>query len=132
MENIKDLIISMELSLLDKNIRNDKNELKNIISSDFIEYSSSGKIYTYEDCIKYLPEENKQIKYNILNIEINKLSEDIILLLYTIEMEKENKMEVSNRSSIWINKNGKWKILFHQGTIKNDENYSFIPYRNVR
>ena len=79
MENKLNIIIEMELKLLDKNIRNNKNELKKYISEEFIEYGATGRIYTYNDAIKYLPIEEKQIEYKIKKMDSKILSENIIL-----------------------------------------------------
>lgn len=86
MENFEKMIIEMEFKLLDKNIRNNKNELIKYISKKFIEYGASGKIYTYDDTLKYLPKEKNQLEYKILKIDSKILSENIILLLYIIEI----------------------------------------------
>lgn len=51
-------IIELELSLLDKNIRNNRNELEKIISKDFVEYAASGNIYNHEKTLNLLPSEN--------------------------------------------------------------------------
>jgi len=116
MDNNVNIIIEMELKLLDKNIRNNKNELIKYISKEFIEYGASGRIYTYYDTLKYLPIEETQIKYKIIKIESKILSENIILLLYIIEKNNGIENIITNRSSIWKKENNNWKIIFHQGT----------------
>jgi hypothetical protein len=112
----KEIIIEMELKLLDKNIRNNKSELKKYISKEFIEYGVSGKIYSYDDTLNLLSNEEEQIKYKILAMDAKILSDNIILVLYIIEMNKENEIIITNRSSIWKKENNDWKIIFHQGT----------------
>ena len=110
--NIEEKIVDNELKLLDKNIRNNKVELDKLLSKNFIEYGSSGSIYTYNETINSLPNEGNEIKYKMIKIETKRLSENIILVLYTIEINNI----VSNRSSIWQMENKEWKIIFHQGT----------------
>ncbi len=61
-------IIELELSLLDKNIRNNRNELEKIISKDFVEYAASGNIYNHEKTLNLLPSENENIKYKIIEM----------------------------------------------------------------
>jgi len=116
MENFEETIIEMEFKLLDKNIRNNKNELIKYISKEFIEYGASGKIYTYDDTLKYLPKEKYQLEYKILKIDSKILSENIVLLLYIVEINNEKEKIITNRSSIWKKDNNNWKIIFHQGT----------------
>jgi len=116
MDNNVNIIIEMELKLLDKNIRNNKNELIKYISKEFIEYGASGRIYTYDDTISFLPIEEKQIEYKIIKMDSKTLSENIILLLYIIEINNGFENIITNRSSIWKKDNNNWKIIFHQGT----------------
>ena len=40
------------------------------------------------------------------------ISEDVIIIVYTIEMENKG---ISERISIWKNENNEWKIIFHKG-----------------
>jgi hypothetical protein len=110
------MVIEMELKLLDKDIRNNKNELNKYISKEFIEYGSSGKIYTYDDTLCLSSNDEEQIDYKILKMDAKILSENIILLLYIIEISNDNKKIITNRSSIWKKDNNSWKIIFHQGT----------------
>ena len=105
-------IIENELKLLEKNIRNNKEELKKLISNDFIEFGSSGSIYTFFETIDLLPRESKEINYRIITMETKILSKNIIMVLYTIEINTI----ITNRCSIWQNKDNEWKIIFHQGT----------------
>ena len=116
MDNNVNIIIEMELKLLDKNIRNNKNELIKYISKEYIEYGVSGRIYTYDDTISFLPIEEKQIEYKIIKMDSKILSENIILLLYIIEINNGVENIITNRSSIWKKDNNNWKIIFHQGT----------------
>jgi hypothetical protein len=106
------MIKENELKLLEKDVRNNKDELKKLIARDFVEYCSSGVISTFDKMINDLAKENKDIKYKIIKMDTKRLSEEIVLVLYTIKMENG----ISNRSSIWKNEENSWKIIFHQGT----------------
>jgi len=114
MENndIENSIKNNEIKLLEKNIRNNKNELEKLISKDFIEYGSSGLIYSYNETVNGLLNETEEIIYKIIKMNTKIISENIILVLYTIDINNV----ISNRSSIWRKENNEWKIIFHQGT----------------
>jgi len=112
MNNTEKLIREKELNLLRKDIRNDKNELKKLISKDFVEYGSSGATFKYDEITARLLEEENEINYRIISMDIRQISENIVLILYTIKM----KNFFSNRSSLWKKEKGKWKIIFHQAT----------------
>ena len=116
MENIKQIIQALEEKLLDKKVRSSRTELEKIISKEFIEFGSSGKIFSYSDTINSLLTDNEEFKYNIIEMNVKKLSENIVLVLYLIEIEKDNCKIKTNRSSIWKKEEDSWKIIFHQGT----------------
>jgi hypothetical protein len=111
-KKIEEIIIKNELKLLDRKIRNNENELTKLISKEFVEYGSSGKIYSYTEAISGLLIETKEIEYKIIEMNVKKLSDKIYLLLYIMEINNI----IFNRSSIWKKDNGEWKIIFHQGT----------------
>ena len=113
--SIENIVKDFELKLLRKDTRNSKNELEKIISKDFIEFGSSGLIYCYDDIINGLLYETEEKIFEIIKMDTKIISENIILVLYTIKMNNFT----SNRSSIWKNENNEWKIIFHQGTKVN-------------
>jgi len=111
MKNLNDIIIELESKLLEEKTRNDSNELKKIISKDFIEYGSSGKIYNYDDTVNFLS--TKSNEYKMIEIKTQQLSDDVVLSTFVAEKNSIKTL----RSSIWKNENGTWKIIFHQGTV---------------
>jgi hypothetical protein len=113
----------LEEKLLSPKIRGDRKELERLISEDFIEYGSSGKIYNYLDTLAYFLANSRDIfNYTFVNFKTRRLSEDIILALYILEIEKNRRITISNRSSLWhwdkdsAGKEPAWRIIFHQGT----------------
>ena len=125
--NIEEAIMKNELKLLDKNIRSSRIELEKMISLSFIEYASSGSIYTYNEIISSLPNEIEDLSYKMIQIETKRLAENIVLVLYTVEINNT----VTNRSSIWQEENDEWKLLFHQGTKSNIINENTQKYADT-
>jgi hypothetical protein len=117
------LVKELEEKLLSSKIRGNREELEQLISTEFIEYGSSGKIYNYLGTLAYLLVNSKNIfNYSFVNFKTRRLSEDIILALYVLEVEKDRRITISNRSSLWhwendsAEKEPAWRIIFHQGT----------------
>lgn len=106
-------IKELELSLLTYDIRNSIDELNELIEDEFIEIGSSGKIYNKQDTIHSLPDENER-KFKTSNFKLTDLSNEMILVTY----ETEENLLSTLRSSIWKKSSGNWKIIFHQGTKK--------------
>jgi hypothetical protein len=117
------LIRGLEEKLLLQKIRSSREELEKLISPDFIEYGSSGKVYNYLGTIAYLLTNSVDtFNYTFVNFKIRRLSDDAILALYILEIEKNRKISITNRSSLWRREgdleegDSVWRIIFHQGT----------------
>jgi hypothetical protein len=117
------LIKGLEEKLLLQKIRSSREELEKLVSPDFIEYGSSGKIYNYLGIIAYLLANSADtFNYTFVNFKTIRLSDDTILALYILETEKNHKITITNRSSLWRREGDSegedswWRIIFHQGT----------------
>ena len=111
-----ELILSLEKELLKPEIRKSPERLRELLAEDFVEYCSSGVIYNYKlDDTFY--EDNVSFKLSEFNSK--ELSKDCILSTYKIDKiyHKDNVIKSSLRSSIWKLYDGKWKMVFHQGTL---------------
>lgn len=114
---LKEVLLFKEEQLLDKVIRTNPDKIKELISDDFIEFTSSGKQYFYSagDTFRELPGKTA-IDYN--SIILKRICADAALLLYTAAVKQDNeRVTISNRCSIWKIIDGSWKIVFHQGTF---------------
>jgi hypothetical protein len=117
------LIKELEEKLLDPKVRGSREELEKLISPQFIEYGSSGKIYNYPGTLAYLVANSGKIsKHSFVNFKTRRLSGDTILALYILEKERNRRINITNRSSLWhleedtAGKDMVWRIIFHQGT----------------
>ena len=109
---LKDHIRSLEEKLLNPEVRSSKLELKKLLTDDFFEFGSSGKVL-YKD--EEIADDGIGIvKMEMSDFEIHPLSEEIVLATYRIFNEMTN--QHSLRSSIWKLYEGVWKMTFHQGT----------------
>ncbi len=117
MENLKEIIYELETDLLKPETRKSKEKLDGLISSDFIEYGSSGSIYDKNIILERLPNGDSPT-YILYDFEFFVLSEDIVQTRFkTDKIEIDGTKTSSLRSSIWRKNDGKWRILFHQGTL---------------
>lgn len=109
---LKRHLFQLENKLLLPEIRTSKEEVMNLLSDNFFEFGSSGKVlYKDED----ISEATLGIvKMTMSDFEIHSLSEEIVLATYRIYNELNN--QHSLRSSIWKVVDGQWKMHFHQGT----------------
>ncbi|MGL5693959.1 MAG: DUF4440 domain-containing protein [Peptostreptococcaceae bacterium] len=114
---ISEEIYELENKLLSTDIRKSTKEIKELLDANFTEFCASGKVYNYSEGDTFY-EEN--VSYNIIDFSIIELSQNCILSKYKLEKVNEiNEVTYSNRSSVWKNFRGKWKMIFHQGTLAN-------------
>lgn len=118
MEKTEQTIKRLELQLLKPEIRKNKKLLNELLSDDFIEFTSIGTIINKKYVLRNLPKESL-IKWKVSKFKTRIISKDIILTTYKAQKNdlKDKNIVISLRSSLWKNINNKWKIIFHQGTI---------------
>ena len=118
MKNIKSIekeIKELEELLLKPDIRKSAPDLSEILADDFIEVGSSGKVFTKKEIIKALQQE-ANLKLSLTGFKLKELSGDYFLATYKAIKEENGKKFYSLRSSIWMKKNEKYVMIFHQGT----------------
>ncbi|MBT2679343.1 DUF4440 domain-containing protein [Bacillus sp. ISL-35] len=109
--NLKNHLQELEEKLLTPEVRSSKTELKKLLADEFFEFGSSGRVlYKDEDFEGGIG----VIKVKLSNFEIHPLSDEIVLATYRTFNEQTKQYAL--RSSIWKLNEGKWKMVFHQGT----------------
>ena len=122
----KEIIYRLETSLLQQNIRSNQKIVEELLADDFIEFGASGTIYNKKMVVESLQSEVKT-EFTITDFDMKEISSTAVLVTYRIAKrdDKTNKCTFSLRSSIWVLKNNRWQLLFHQGTpIKQNEKLS--------
>lgn len=118
MENLKAKLIALEEHLFKAEIRASYGELDELIADDFTEISSSGVRFGKNEALERLPSELPP-KISACEYELRYLAPNYAQLLYKAVMVKggETTAIYSLRCSIWSLRNGKWQMIFHQGTL---------------
>lgn len=114
------LIYEHECSLLQSEVRKSSEKISELISTEFIEFTSSGKVVFYKEGEVYQDnDDNTEVEWEIKDFSIKELSYQCILAMYKVikhdEMDEDKKYSL--RSSIWKCFDGQWKMIFHQGTV---------------
>ena len=120
MESLKRQILQLENDLLKPEIRQSIEKTSELLSDGFTEFCSSGYIYHYNTG-QAINEgtDLQEMDWEITDFEINQLSNDCVLATYRLikHSELNENKKYSLRSSIWKCFDGKWKMIFHQGTL---------------
>ena len=115
--NYFEIIKNFELELILPEIRKSTERLNELIADEFIEIGESGKQYNKQEILSALQKQTG-INFFLSNFKATKISSDIVLATFQLEKEITESREkiISLRSSIWKLNDGKWQIVFHQGT----------------
>ncbi|MCF6777326.1 GNAT family N-acetyltransferase [Thiotrichales bacterium 19X7-9] len=122
MNQIVDQLRKLEESLWIAQKRFDYDYMDQILDENFFEYGRSGKIYSRSETISH-QYQDISAKIPLENFQIHDINDHVKQVTYISEVGIEKLR--ANRSSIWINKNNQWKLIFHQGTPIN--NLAFLP-----
>ena len=91
-------------------------EASSLIAEDFVEFGSSGKVWSKAEIIAAMSQWTP-IERMVENFSVRELSASVCLVTYkSIGVTKERQPPYSLRSSIWRYTGERWQIVFHQGT----------------
>lgn len=111
-----DLLRQLEEKLLSPQFRSSARDLDRLIADEFVEFGASGRIYTKPIIIADLPHETPSER-SLSDFTARPLSPGVALVTYTALRRQPGEPDVrSLRSSIWVLRDGRWQMLFHQGT----------------
>ena len=109
-------ILNLEQQLLLEEVRSSADRIAELLADGCIEYCSSGRMYRYTrgDTFGH----GRQRNWEIVDFEAKELAAGVVWATYRLlkHDEADEDMRTSLRSSIWKFAEGKWKMIFHQGT----------------
>lgn len=115
-KSIETLIQQLEERLLQPDVRRSTQTLNDLLADEFIEFGSSGRTYDKQQILESLTNENL-VPRTSKNFNTRILAPGIILATYhSTYWEPGAKPAHSRRCSIWKLVNGRWQMIFHQGT----------------
>jgi hypothetical protein len=116
MASIEEQLRQLEEALLKPETRYDPATLS-LLTEDFCEFGSSGRIFNRQQVVETIQSE-RLIRYSIADFRVRLLAENVALVTYKATGRKESGSSetVSLRSSVWVKREGRWLMLFHQGT----------------
>ena len=122
-ENSQIVIIrQLEERLLQPHVRQAAGDVAELLADDFMEFGSSGRIFTKPQIIESLQQESPT-RLALREFRARTLAPGVVLVTYRAvrQGESEEKLAYSLRSSIWRWSEGRWQMMFHQGTPSQGE-----------
>ena len=110
-------LIDLETQLHRQEVRADADALRALIADDFFEFGVSGTVWTRESVIDALKDEAFSPR-EATDFRLTLLADDVALLTYRAHRGATAMRPAADslRSSIWRLREGRWQMVFHQGT----------------
>lgn len=117
MATLEQLLLEYETKLMDPEVRR-SDKAAEFIADDFMEFAGNGRVFNKSDALAMM----KRHIVRTLAIEefnVRQLSPNVVLVTYRVRSQGFGGApgRVSVRSSIWVHRNGKWQVTFHQATL---------------
>jgi len=109
---LQDHLYNLEERLLHPDREKDRNVLIPMFAEEYKEFCTTGRIFSRQQTIDVLLTSAPR-PAAILHFNINQISDAVVLATY----RATTSVASSHRSSLWVFRDNRWQLLFHQGTI---------------
>ncbi len=114
--DLREELFALEEQLLLRAVRQNTAMVAGMLSDEFLEFGSSGRMYTKPEILESLQAEAPK-ELSLRDLKLTTLSPDVALLTYKVrKLQADVPAVESLRSSIWSRQAGRWQMIFHQGT----------------
>ena len=111
----------LETELLQPSFRRSREAVSALLASDFREFGSSGRIFTKEQILAELQTEPAR-RISLLEFHCEFPAPDVALATYrSLTLIEGQAPTQALRSSIWVYRDKRWQMIFHQGTRTTSE-----------
>ena len=107
--------------MLQPDVRKSAQDVADLLADEFIEFGSSGRIFNKQQIIESLQHE-PPIQRSLVEFHTSVLPPGVILVTYRAirRCVADGQPTHSLRSSIWKLIEGRWQMVFHQGTLSKE------------
>jgi hypothetical protein len=114
--DVEETLRELEASLLTNTVRKDAARVAELLAEEFCEFGSSGAVYSKAEMLASL-RDGEEVQIAMKEFVYREVGEGIALVTYRSEREMEDgAMIAALRSSLWVFRDGRWQMVFHQGT----------------
>jgi hypothetical protein len=91
-------------------------DIRDLVADDFFEIGRSGTTYTKAEVLAAI-EVAPLRKFTLEDFKVVASGEGWALVIYRAGERTAYSSTASLRSTLWVERGGKWQIVFHQGTV---------------
>jgi hypothetical protein len=110
-------LLELEKKLIHPELRRTPEKLAPLLADDFMEFGSGGHAYDKKRVL-FLLRRLATAEIFIEEFRLINVGDSAVLVTYRActESTRSSAARYSLRSSLWVLRNGGWRMLFHQGT----------------
>jgi len=124
--NIETELSDLEEKLLTADFRRNREAVAALLAEDFREFGSSGRVWNKQEILDQLETETR-FEAEIEGFQAMELSAGAVLVTYRATLRHAGSKSVSSlRSSVWMRRDNRWQIIFHQGTLTSNDWSKYI------
>ena len=113
---LADQLRALEERLLQPEVRRARAELTALLDEDFVEIGASGRRYDRAAIIAALAADAAPGRVTLADFSARALAPDLVQLVFRTVRDGDPP-RAAWRSSLWRRRDGRWRMLFHQGTL---------------
>jgi hypothetical protein len=117
-EDLAALLLHLERQLMDPVFRRNREQVSALLAEDFREFGSSGRVFSRSAILDLLASEEAYTVPAIEDFAVQRIGPETVLVTYSAvrASAESGAPQVSLRSSLWVLREDRWQVLFHQGT----------------
>lgn len=113
---VAETLKGLEKSLHRRDVRGSQADVDRLLADDFKEIGRSGRMYDKHQTLAALAAETATLAVEAGDFEFREIAAGVVLLTYFARTTDDAGSRASLRSSVWKLIDGRWRMLFHQGT----------------
>lgn len=118
-KELEEKLIAKERSILAAQKRRDFADVESMLALGFHEISGNGELLSKRQVLEKMQFVHI-LNYSLESVRVLPIDSRCVVLTYVVTMKRRYKGDEysgrSYRSSIWIERNGAWRVIFHQAT----------------
>ena len=106
-------VCQRERSLHDPAVRSDRNRLEDLLHPDYVEFSSTGRLWSRAAVIDALTNRPGSVAaVSVLDMGAHQVTPDTVI----VTSVTQHGLRRSVRNTVWILQSGEWRMRLHQAT----------------
>ena len=116
----------LEERLLDPAVRHDASAVEEMLTEDFHEIGSSGRVFDRDAIVRELQSETpcgviEMSEFSATAVACQQgnghaPTSEVVIVVYVTTRRDGETVSRARRSSVWVKRDRRWKMMFHQGT----------------